>query len=349
MKVKRSILLVLATLCAGGLFSLERAEMRPHKKTLSAGRSVRQDGEPVLDLAGTIGPTITSPIIARNLHLIVPVNTVVKKGDVIGTEDSDADPADVGKARQELADAGSEERRAVEALHQVEEQLTAVECRISNMDREEVRAGAQESDAERELAEDDRLYRAGLTSRLAYNAASEALASAEAAVEAVQSSLSETSIDTDELEALAVGDKVTRRDATARRRAAEMVVERMRGGAKTKQVVSPADGVIVASAEPDGTRFGIASDGQLFAFAMLPEAELMHVWIGQEASIVLDAEPSATLHAQVIAIAETPVDSPDGCFYELTFAVEKQERPWVTGVAMHVQLARSSRNPAIAE
>jgi multidrug resistance efflux pump len=340
MKLKRSILLILLALCAAALFGLGRAELRSHKKSASTSRNAEQDGEPGLSLAGTIGPTITVPVIARHLYLTVPINAAVKRGDVIGTEESATNLGEVEGARRELEDACSGERQAIETLRQLEERLAAVQSRTSILDREEVQAGFAESDAEREFERDDRLYRSGRLSRFDYDAAGAAHASAETTADSVRSNISEASIDTDELDATALEAKAELREATERRAAAQAVFDKMRGGVEARPVVSPADGVIVTSALPEGASFGIASDGPLFAHAMVPEADLMQLRIGQEASIVLDAQPSAVLHAQLTAIAEAPEDSPDGSFYELTLLVENQGGPWLTGVAMHARLAR---------
>lgn len=339
MKLKRSILLILLALCAAALFGLGRAELRSHKKSAST-RNAEQDGEPGLSLAGTIGPTITVPVLARNLHLTVPINGAVKRGDVIGTEESTTNLLEVEGARRELEDACSGERRAIETVRQLEERLAAAQSRTSSLDREEVEAGMAESDAEREFERNDHLHRSGLLSRFDYDAAVAAQASAETTANSVRSNISEASIDTDELEATALEAKAELREATERRAAAQAAFDTMPGGVEVRRVVSPADGVIVTSALPEGTSLGIASDGPLFAHAMVPEADLMQVRIGQEASIVLDARPSAEFHAQLMAIAETPVDLPDGSFYELTFVVENQGGPWLTGVAMHARLAR---------
>src|SRR6185295_18718281 len=145
----------------------------------------------------------------------------------------------------------------------------------------------------------------GLTSQFDYNTAVSARASAEEAVDSISSKLAETSIETDEWEAKAQAAQADLREATTRRNAAEGVVAQMHGESQAEPIVSPADGIIVASGQPDGTGFGIVSDArQLCAYAMLRPVDLMAVRVGQESLIVLDSHQAVTLHAKVNAILE---------------------------------------------
>ena len=64
-------------------------------------------------------------------------------------------------------------------------------------------------------------------------------------------------------------------------------------------------GVLVASGETAGGELGIASDSrQLCAHAMVRQADLMAVRVGQQARIVVDADPEETLRGTVSAISE---------------------------------------------
>ena len=160
----------------------------------------------------------------------------------------------------------------------------------------------------------------------------------------LRSSLTAAAIEIDEWEAKAQEAQAELGEATTRRNAADVVFERMQGGPESEPIVSPADGIILDSGEPVGTGFGIASNPrQLCAYAMVRQADLMMVEVGQQALIVLDARPAVTFQATVSAISETPVDSSEGSSYQVTFAVDNSGGTWLSGAAMHARLARSSR------
>lgn len=344
MKFKRSMAIILMTSCGAAVFAWSHAESRARKAVASANRQVVWDEDANLILAGTIGPAVTTPIIGRIWNLAVPLNTWVKRGQVVGTEASEATAAGMDSARQELEEARSAEQRAEREVRQAEEDLNAMQMQTSNMDTQEARAETAEVDAEREFEQRDTLLRSGLTSQLDYSEAVTARASAEAAVDSISSNLAETAVETDVLEAKAQAAQADLREATTRRTAAEVVFEQMQGGPKAERIVSPADGIIVASGQTDGTSFGIASDpSQLCAYAMLRAANLMAVRVGQEALIVLDAKLSVTLLAKVSAISEDPVDSSEGALYQVTFVVDNPGGTSLSGAAMHAQLVRSSQ------
>jgi len=288
MTLKRSISITLMTVCAAALFGLGRAEFRSHHAIASSNRASARIKEPDLNLAGTIGPTPGSAIIGHNLHITVPPNTAVSRGDVIGTEEMAASPSDLAQARQELEAAALAERDAAADVLRIEEEQAAVQPPPWSLN-------------------------------------------------------GDASIETDELEAKALDAKIRLDDVTTRLRAAKTVVVQMREGVETRPVISPTDGFVVVSGQPGGTSFEIASAGHLYAYAMLPEADLMRVHVGQDASITVDADPAAAFPARVSAVAETPVTSPAGAAYQVTFEVQQTNGIWLTGVAMHARLAPSAQ------
>lgn len=344
MKLKRSMALILMTGCAAAIFAWSHAESKARKAAASASRQLVPADDASLILAGTIGPAITTPIIGRNWNLTVPLNTWVNRGDVIGTEESQPAPGEMHSARQELEEARSAEQRAEDEVRQAEEELVTIQEQASSIESQEARAETTEFDAEREFERRDILLRSGLTSRFDYNTAVTARASAEAAVESISSNLAETSVETDEWEAKAQAAQADLREATTRRNASEGFVEQMQVGYRAEPIVSPADGIIVAYAQPDGTKFGIASDPRRpCAFAMLRPVDLMAVRVGQESLIVLDAHPAVTLRAKVSAISEDPVDSSAGALYQVTFVVDNPGGTALSGAAMHARMVRSPR------
>ena len=344
MKLKRSMAIVLMTCGAAAIFAWSHAESRARKAAAPASRQLVPADDTSLILAGTIGPATTTPISGRNWNLAVPLNTWVYRGEAIGTEESQPAPGEMNSARHDLEDARLAELKAEDEVRQAEEALVTIQEQVSSMVTQKARAQAAEFDAERELERRDTLLRSGLTSQFDYNTAVSARASAEEAVDSISSKLAETSIETDEWEAKAQAAQADLREAATRRNAAEGVVGQMHEESQAEPIVSPADGIIMASGQPDGTSFRIASDGrQLCAFAMLRPVDLVVVRVGQESLIVLDAHPAVTLYAKVSAISEVPVDSSEGALYQVTFVVDNPGGMALSGAAMHARMVRSPR------
>ena len=106
-------------------------------------------------------------------------------------------------------------------------------------------------------------------------------------------------------------------------------------------LIALADGILVASGEGAGTEFGIASDSrQLCAHAMVRQADLMAVWVGQQARIVLDADTKEILRGTGERLfPRSPSDLSEGTFYEVTFVVENPAGTWLSSAAMHAHMA----------
>jgi multidrug resistance efflux pump len=318
MKPNRWMTLILITSLGTALFAWSHAQVKARK----AVRLVPEE-DTSLTLTGTIVPAITTPISRRNWNLAIPLNTWVKRGDVIGIAESQAAPTDRDSARQELADARAAERRAIDGVRQAGQELGASQEQAGSMEEREARAETAGPDT---------------------NAAVRGREAAETAADSIPSNLAAVSIETDEWEAKAQEAQAELRKARTRRDAAEVVFRQTPRGSKNELIVSPADGIIVVSGQPEGTSFGIASDPrQLCAYAMVREADLMAVEVGQPSLIVLDGQPALTFHAKVRAISDTPVDSPEGSTYQVTFAVDNPGGIWLSGVAMHARLVRSTQ------
>jgi multidrug resistance efflux pump len=328
--------LMLMTSLGAALFVWSHARTKAYKSVNAAPTKLLRNG---LILPGTVFPMITTPIVGGNLNLAVPLNVWVKQGEVIGTVQSQVDPGDRERAWQELEEARSAEQRAEDEVRQAEEELSTVQTQVSSMDREEAAADTAKFDAEREFERQDAMLRSGLTSRFDYNAAATARDSSEAATYSIRSELADSAIMLDEWQAKALEAGTTLREATTHRNAAEAVFQRIQGSPRGEPVMSPAEGVLV-SGEEAGAGFGIASDSrQLCGHAMVRQADLMAVRVGQQARIVLDADAGETLRGTVRAISEVPIDLSEGTFYEVTFGVENPAGTWLPSAAMHAHMA----------
>lgn len=344
MRLKRLMALILMTSLGSALLAWNHAHSKAHKAVPAASRELVQDDDTGLILAGTLVPMITTPIVGRNLNLAVPLSTWVNRGEVIGTAEAPTAPGQMNSAWQELEEAISVERSAEDRLHQIEEGLGALRAQAGSMGGQEALAATAEFDAERELERRDTLFRSGLTSSVDHDTAVTARDSAEAAANSLRSNLISAAVEIDDWEAKAQEAQAELGEATARRNAAEAVFKQIQAGPEDEPIVAPADGIIVASGQAEGTGFGIASDPrQLCAYAMVRQADLMLVGVGQQALIVLDARPRVTFHAQVSAISETPVNSSEGGSYQVTFVVDNPGGTWLSGAAMHARMAQATR------
>jgi len=257
---------------------------------------------------------------------------------VIGTAKSRNDSGERDRAWQEVGEARFAERTAQDEIRQDEEELCTLQSQAGKMDREEAQAELAQADAEREFERQDTLFRSGLTSGFDYHAAATTRDSAESALSSIRSNLAESAIEIDQRQAKTLEAETALREATTRRNAAEAVFGRMQWGPIDEPVVSPADGIIVAS----GESVGIASDPRrVSAHAMVRQADLLAVRIGQQAQIVLDAHPEVTLAGKVTAIAETSTDLSDGASYEVVIEADNPAGTWLSGAGAHVHLVRN--------
>jgi len=335
MKVNRLLALALMMTLSAVLFVWNHTQAKAHK-TGSVSRTdlVRDEN---ITLAGIVFPVITTPLPSRLQNLAVPLNTWVKRGQVIGITESDGDPEERDRAWREVEEARNSERTAQEEIRQDEEELSTLQSQAGRMEREEALAEVAESEAQGEFERQENLFRSGLTSGFDHNAAATARASAGAAIDSIRSNLAESAIQIDQWEAKTQQAEVELREATSRRNAAEAVFEQMQGGPVDEPVASPVDGMIIAS----GESVGIASDpGQVGVNVMVRHADLIGVRVGQQAEIVLDAHPAVTLAGKVTTISENPADSSDGGVYEVVCVADNPGGTWLAGEAVHVHLLR---------
>jgi multidrug resistance efflux pump len=344
MSLKRLTTLTLMASVAVALLSWDLARSKPRKTVVSAKPELDLNHETGLILQGTLIPMITTPIAVSDLKLMVPLNTQVQQGEVIGIAPVRIAPAEMGHAQSELADASSGIAQAEERLREVNEELTTKRAQANNMSTQEIAAENAELEAESEFARRETLLRSGLASELSYDAAAVARASADAALTSLRSDMAATQVEIDQWEARAAEAQANLAAATERGNAARALAGPAQHPDEVAPVVSPADGMIVVSEDPVGTSVGIASDpGQLCAYATLRQADLTSIRIGQQALVVLDGEPAVTLQARVTAIAEMPLDSPEGAMYPVGLSVENPGRTWLSGVAVHVLIERPAR------
>ena len=191
------------------------------------------------------------------------------------------------------------------------------------MDREEAAADTAKFDAEREFERQDAMLRSGLTSRFDYNAAATARDSSEAATYSIRSELADSAIVIDEWQAKALEAETTLREATTRRNAAEAVFQRMQGSPRGEPVISPADGVLVASGETAGAGLGLPRiRGSYAPTQWCGRPTLWRCGLANRRGSCSTRIPAETLRGTVSAISETPIDLSEGTFYEVTFVVE---------------------------
>jgi hypothetical protein len=108
-------------------------------------------------------------------------------------------------------------------------------------------------------------------------------------------------------------------------------------------VVSPADGLLVASDVFPGT-FGIASDPDLVCVhTRVYQADISSLRLGQPAQIEIYGDPAVTLQARVSEIARTPIVSPDGAAYPVALSVEDRAGKRFAGASVRIRLQTTAQ------
>src|SRR6478609_3935966 len=98
MKLNRWMTLILMTSLGVAMFVWSHAQRKAYKSVNAAPTKLLRSEDTGLILQGTVLPMITTPIVGRDLNLAVPLNAWVKRGDVIGTVQSQVDPGDRERA-----------------------------------------------------------------------------------------------------------------------------------------------------------------------------------------------------------------------------------------------------------
>jgi len=102
--------------------------------------------------------------------------------------------------------------------------------------------------------------------------------------------------------------------------------------------VAPVDGVIVPMRTSPGT-FAIATDTTLLcAYAGVPQSDILSVRVGEAAEIEVDGLPKIRFDADVSAMADVPVDSPDGPAFLVVLAVRNPEGRQFAGQQVRIVL-----------
>jgi multidrug resistance efflux pump len=275
-----------------------------------------------LTLAGTLKPLLSVPIGAGNLELNTPLNSWVSRGQVIGVADSEASPEEINEARLLSEEAKDAVAEGQEKIRELDADLESARADVSYVEAQLVSAENAELETKQESSHRELLFRQRLASQLDYDAAVSRRDAAASAVAAVQSHLGATLRRIDELErsSLAAQSMVT--EKTARSREAEVEVQQMEENRRRVPVVSPADGLIIASDTVPGT-FGIATDPtRLRAYAQVRQRDIMSVRIGEEALIVIPSESAVNMDAKVTEIGEVLTNSAGGPAYPIALSVQ---------------------------
>src|SRR5882724_7174373 len=148
MRLKRLATLTLMAFLAVALLSWDLARPRPRKTVVPAKSELDLNQETGLILQGILVPMITIPIAVRDLKLMVPLNTQVQQGEVIGVAPVQITPADVEHAQSELVDANYGIAQAEERLREINEELTTRRAQASSMSTQEIAAESGELEAE---------------------------------------------------------------------------------------------------------------------------------------------------------------------------------------------------------
>jgi multidrug resistance efflux pump len=283
---------------------------------------------------------VTAPINARNLVLTVPLHSWVEKGQVIGQADFEPAPEQIGQARNAVDAASAAVVEEQNRIHEIDEDLADAHAEAATRSSQWFASETAKVDAEREFERSSELYREGLESQTDYEAARSALDLADSAVATDREHTTDMADRISELDVRAVVAQQALNKAVARSGRIQAVANQAEERGGCAPVVAPADGLILEGDAGTGT-FGIAADPNRLSVAVLvSEANLASLRVGQPAIVTLVDRPNIAFDATLSAIDETPLDSPNGALYRITFSVMNAKREQLAGIPVRVRLAQ---------
>lgn len=322
MRAKRRTAVIL--LAFGLVLVTWRQALSDHRPGVLVTPNQGATSDRVLILPGTLDPRSATPIHARNLELVIPVNAWVLKGQIIGEADGPS-PEGINQARISLEEANAVVAVARRAVRDMERKLEMARADAGVLESRLISAETVALEAESEFRRRDLLFREQRAGSIEHDEAIATRDSALSAVPELRSRLIAGSTTIGELETVVREARDRLAEAETRSRAAQANGRQMEENGGRVPVVSPADGVLVVRDAVAGA-FGIASDASLLCVHTdIRQADLNVLWLGQRASVSLDDEPAVVFNAQVSEIAETAIDSPRGALYPVSLSVENPD------------------------
>jgi multidrug resistance efflux pump len=323
MQTRRLIAVVLlsATCVTGAAWKLSRLWSTRRANTSASLQSV-QEGS-TLKLSGLFAAGSSVPIIAPILELDVPVNSWVKKGQVIGFSASgaDPDPSLLMEARLQLAEADAAVEAAREGLNKLESEIPPVETPSVDPESRTLAVQAAAIESEHAMETRERLYREGMLSEIEHDRSVAQNRRAQQQEEGLDRPVSAQpgtagngpTMKPDEIRAAL-------RSALERRRRARAEVVTLASAASPLPVVSPADGYLVQSSAYDDV-FEIVPDLRRKVDASIQEKERPLLRVGQRATVAVEDQPGRVFHAVVDAIGQPQIRTAGGAIVPVTLAV----------------------------
>ncbi len=313
-------IVLLTTAClVGAVWTHASRTSTPNWRQSDSSESL-QDPAP-LRLTGELVSVAAVPVQGSILELEVPMNALVRKGQVIGETQPDAEPGPAAEldARRNLAAAAAAVETARAQLQDVEARVSAARARAEEARNQLVGAEIAAGEAQAAAQREEMLYREGVEGPLNHDQALSLRQSARRQID-TQAQLAGNSLNTmEELESQEAAAQAALQQAEDDRRAAESAVASPQAAAVRSPVLAPADGYLVLR-DGSSRALEIVSDLNRQVETRIPRASLSAVHIGQLAQVTLDGQPKAVLHAVVQSIGEAQA-SAAGSFCPVTLSL----------------------------
>lgn len=311
---------LITTACIVGAVWTHANQSSLHTWQRNSSSQTSEAAEP-LRFAGELVSVNFVPVPYSVVELDVPLNARVRKGEVIGQTQPQAqlEPAESLDARANLAAARAAVDQARNQLLDIQARATAARARAEDSRNRMVGAEIAAGQAEEAIQRDDMLYREGMESQLKHDEELNLQQSVRQQVDTQSEAAGRSISRQEQMEAQEASAQAALREAEEAERAAESSVVDPAPVAARLPVLAPADGYLVLC-DKLSRELQIVSDLTRQVETHIPQDRFSSVHIGQLATVTLDSEPNVVLHAVVQKIGDVE-NSAAGSVYPVTLAL----------------------------
>ncbi|MBN9660843.1 MAG: HlyD family secretion protein [Acidobacteria bacterium] len=278
-------------------------------------------GDAPLRYPGELVSARSVPVPQTVTELEVPLNTLVRKDELIGQTQPQTlpEPAEFLSSRASLDAARAAVVQARAQFQDIQARALAARARAEDASNRMVGTEIAVGQADEVIQRDDLLYREGMESQLRHDEELSLQQSVRLHADRQSEAAGSTISRQEQLEAEEATARATLREAREQQRAAEAAALNPAAAAVSLPVLAPADGYLVLRDEFSG-KLQVVSSLARQVETHIPQAGISSVHVGQLATVTLDSEPNVVLHAVVQKIGDVE-NSAAGQFCPVTLAL----------------------------